>query len=214
MLFNIDITAHHFVPFAEDIQARIKVPTTPLQTCIEYRNVTVSGILEYTFPIDHYPFRVDDIFVESVNTKLVMSNKIEHDQGVETRKSFSYDNITRKLTFKKAINGSYRIHWIDFSKTNPYQGDWRRISIPNSFLIQGVGNATFPSDRIQNGFRCYPQIDTLPLYGRICYSDDMKAFLYRGSTVDNKIRDTFQFRIYNALGQESDPFCAKIILDN
>lgn len=222
-----ELKAHHFFPASYDFSYNVKVPdVVPFNQDLDYRVVQVGSIGEYTFPPDHYPIRIEDIFVEKVTTRLVLSNRVIYNGGEEDRKSFTYDPNTRKITFKNILKGSHKIHWFDFTKHQLYKGHWRKIplgsdlSYLNKTYLQGFSkpnpetpkppNIIDQQGKFQGAFVCHLEINTLPLYGMVCYSDDLKAFMYRGSVQTNKYKDTFQFRLYNNLGQESDPYCAKI----
>ena len=225
MIISTEPRVHHFIPTTEEFEYVVGRPTTTVDQTPEYRKQNISNAFSFVFPEDHYPFRIEDILVEHVSTKMILSNRIIHDEA-EDRMLFTYDVESRTITFKKQMKGSYRVHWVDFSKSNPYQGQWRKIPVAgdpkfvNKVLYQGFAKTHEDADDIpsvldlsgkfQGGFRCYLEINTIPLYGLAFYSDDMKSFLYRGSSIHEK--DTFQFRLYNSLGQESDPYCAKIII--
>lgn len=111
-----------------------------------------------------------------------------------------------------------------------YQVHWRKLPVSpyqrymNKTLFQGFYKTNPTVDlqpniieepgTFQGGFRCSLEINTVPLFGMVCLSDDMKYFMYRGSLARGKQQDTFQFRLYNPLGQESDPCCYRIDMVN
>jgi hypothetical protein len=231
MIILNEYKLHHFFPYASEFTYEISAPdSVQLKDAQDYRVQTVKNINSFVFPEDHYPLREHDIFVESKTTKLIMPNRPVYVNGIEGRTNYQYDPTSRTLTFNEQIKGTYNIHWINFSKISVYQQDWRKLPISstemyvNKTLYQGFYK-TSDTDKeqpnilnkpgtFQGGFRCAIEINTLPLFGMICYSDDLKSFMYRGSLATNKKMDTFQFRLYNPYGQESDPYCYKISMIN
>lgn len=225
----VQFKAHHFIPMCKDLQTNVIIPNAPVfKDDADYRKELIQKMsISFTFPENHYPFRVHDIFVVNPRTKLIMRNRPIYVNGQEVMSSYNYDLSTRTITFSTALTERHEVHWLDFSKLRVYQGRWRRLELASKpfitkSLIQGFTKANYglsnPESIIdeegvfQGGFRCFLEINTLPVYGMVCYSDDMKAFLYRGSTLIPQRKDTFQFRLYNSLGQESEPYCYKLNL--
>lgn len=219
---------HHFYPLAYNRSAKIRSPRYGSPTSIPEvrRTLLPMGTTSYVFGADAAPMRVDDIFLEALVSKRILPNRHAQKYVGQTkvvndgRELFDYDPAQRKITFVNPLGEGVNMIWIDMRKARMWNDEWNEggdFSI-RRMLIQGtnyIDEALIPPDetqltgKFQGGFRCYPEIVSMPKHGVVKLSDDLLGFSYRGKLAFTG-KDSFEYLIYNALGQVSDVNCFDI----
>jgi hypothetical protein len=130
------LKAHHFFPKSKTYSAQIKnAIAPPFYLSPEYRSADVVGISSFTFPADHYPRRVDDIFVEKGTSKVLLNKR---------EAFYEYNATTRTITFDGTLTEQHKIHWLDFSKLRTFYQHWEKIDLTTDLqvsskqLLQGI----------------------------------------------------------------------------
>ena len=212
---------HHFVPQCYNRHFNVKGPMYGGPTTInEYRKLTLPlGATEYQFGTNH-PCRVEDIFLERADGSLIQNRigqRKEVDGGNEwPHDNYTYDPVANKLLLKAPSASALTLHWFDPRKARTWNDQWQELAVGR--LIQGadyVDEDLIPPPgvpmniRFQGGYRCYLEIVAMPKHGVVKLTDSLDGFLYRGR-LGFIGRDSFEYRYYNSLGQESDVACVTV----
>lgn len=220
---------HHFNPLAFNRTAELRAPPWgSVSTLPEHRAIALpSGTTTYTFTGSFAPFRVDDILLEDTQTRRVAPNRMKFVRGTDLSSSYkttrferlgyTYDKATKTITFLEPTTQGYMMHVYDPTKCRSWNDGWFEVSI-NDLLIQGAGYIDdnlinpdhFIPGQFQGGFRCFPEIVSLPKLGLAKLSDDLLGFSYRAPQGYSGA-DSIEYLVYNSLGQVSDTYCYTFI---
>lgn len=179
-------------------------------------------------PIELYSGVSDSDTKTIISTTLTLSSNLISTPGLwdnfSRKSSYSYNPESRIVYFHTPLTQQHKIHWL-----NSHVENWDIISpsqnqeFKSKQFIQGFNRPDFfiqpptlnPLDEgFFGGYQCHLEIDTLPSSGMVFYGHDHRTFIYRSSAKTKSVLDGFQFRIYNSLGQESDPYCVIVRLAN
>lgn len=196
----------------------------------------LGGIAENTLvaPIEVYYGKFDNDPSAIISTDFFINENSLGVTGIwdtpdePLNEKYRYNPHNRTVYFMGTLPSEMKMRWLDFSKLSSYRDNWAKLDIfttkyPKSkafiqgFELPGKDAATPPNiiknyGNFQGGFKTQFEIDTLPMYGMVCYGDDMMSIYYRTSKHIPSPRDGFQFKMCNMMGQESDPRCVKIYL--
>lgn len=87
----------------------------------------------------------------------------------------------------------------------------RYVFDDGSYRWQGHDDNSYTPDlKAKNGMKCHIEICSKPVFGQIAFTENMDGLMYRGSKLNPVGIDTFQYRLYNTLHQESDSHCCQI----
>lgn len=210
---------HHFFPIANPRVAQVKSPLwgSP-DTLPEYRkSMLQAGATEFVFPEGFSPARVADVLLERLEDKRVLPNREIHrhvaGSTVFGRELYSLDVADRRIVFRTPLEHDVTVHWFCMEKSVNFANHWVHVSIKD-LLIQGtnyIDEDLIPPNsglrgNYQGSWRCFPEIVSLPTQGIVKMSSDMRGFSYRGR-MGFLGMDSFEYLVYNALGQVSNTFC-------
>jgi len=213
---------HHFFPLAWPKVIQINMPLSGVPEYLpEYKRAQLAaGATEYVFPDVSAPSRVDDILLEdALGDKRVLPNREAPREGpgrttIFDHELFDYDVENRRMYFHKPLEKPVTMHWYCMEKAASFGQDWIEVSIKD-MLIQGSNyidqdlippNETQLTGKFQGSWRCFPEIVSLPTQGLVKKSNDTLGFSYRPRFGFVGL-DSFEYLIYNSLGQVSDTYC-------
>jgi hypothetical protein len=219
---------HHFYPIANLREERISSPPYGSPGALPEigRTILSAGTAGYTFDATRaVPFRVDDILLEGQGRRILSNRHAPVYVGQtkvvnDAREFYNYDPVTRRMTFAKPLTQDVSMIWFDMTRSRVYNDQWHQhgnFSLKR-LLVQGatyIDEALIPpgetrlTGKFQGGFRCYPEIVSQPKNGVVRMSDDLLGFAYRGRQGFSGL-DSFEYLIYNGLGQVSDVYCFNI----
>ena len=215
---------HQFVPLAFPRVVNIKSPLygSPKALGECRQGLIAEGATTFQFPENHHPHRVDDILLVRMDDGRVLPNRQAPEAGpgrttVFKREFFDYNPQTRIATFHQPVPKACEIHWVDMKGARMYNDQWVDID-PMGRMIQGSDyvdehlippGATNLTGKFQGSFLCFPEIVSMPKHGIAKISDDTRGFQYRGTMRFIGV-DSFEYLLYNALGQVSDTCCITI----
>jgi len=211
---------HQFFPFGENKTFNIRKPLFGSPNTIpEYKTLVLNTVNPtYQFPIDNYPKSIYDLFI--VKNGLVLRNRISmvnltREVADFERETFTYNPIDRTITFHVIPTGPITLCWTDLKVMTPRnETEWQLLDFKQHH-VQGANyidedlippNETNLTGKFQGGFKTFIEVVSLPIIGALRYADNDKGLLYRGSAAFIGM-DSFQYRLYNILGQESDTAC-------
>lgn len=215
---------HHFRPLAWSKVEQVRMPLMgdPDSLPERRRANLAEGITSYTFQEGFAPTRVDDILLVDTESGRVLPNREAPRPGpkgvvVFGRLLYEYDLATRTITFHQPLEKSVQMHWYCMHLDTTLGRWWHKVSM-TEFLIQGsnyVDQNLIPPDepnltgKYQGSWRCMLEIVSLPRHGLVRMSPDMLGFAYRGRFGFTGL-DSFEYLVYNSLGQVSDTCCITI----
>lgn len=211
---------HHFFPQSRcvAVDAQGAISGSP-ETVSDTVPLPV-GSSSYRFLGRYRPWRVvDALLVRSDGT--VAPNRFRESKGEDGYNQWPNEMYrlreNGRLEFKAPTAEPFTIRWFDPRKEFGIDSRWVGISLKD-LMVQGAGyvdeslippHGQHVDPRFQGGYRCYLEMVTLPRSGIARINDTHDGFLYKGR-MGFRGRDSFEYRVYNSLGQESDVACITV----
>lgn len=200
---------HHFYPLASNLVVRVKAATSgggATQTP-GYKSVIIPTFDQpYQFDSGFEPSTVHDLIVQRLDGTTFANRIIQTgtpENPIWSTGDFTYDQQTRTLTPLVVYDQPVVLHSFNHVRSSLMNDQWVTVTLNT---VQGIGYADEFAGTFQGGYRCCLEILSYPEKGILRYSDSRQGFCYR-PVAGSAGRQSFQYKLVNAMQQESDAAC-------